>query len=350
MMKGIYFDGVHSYKDLNLVLSSVSIPPPAVKTNYVNIPGADGQLDLTEALGEVNYKDRDCSFTFTVFPYENFEDKKTQITNLLHGKRCKIILDKDPEYYWEGRCSVKSYASDRNLHKIVVGATVAPYKMKKEQTDVFVPFCGKNLLYMPSAKTVASEGVTWELTDAGRIIASGTPTAYSALAIYLYTDGFILGKGTYTISYSGVCKNVNVDVAITKADGTKVTIVNSKPMPVTFSMAETTGVYLAVKRRLNGATINMDCVLQIEQGSKATDYEPYTPSTDPVELTLTNSRKSVVPTIKCTGDTTITVGGSEYELSEGTHKVLDIQLHEGETPVILTGSGSVSLIYQEGDL
>lgn len=139
MMKGIYFDNIHSYMDLNLVLSDIKIPPAAVKTNYVNIPGGDGSVDLTEALGEVKYKDRECSFTFTVFPYEDFEEKKTYISNLLNGRRCKIILDKDPEYYWDGRCSIKEYSSDRNLHKLVVGATVLPYKMKTRPTTVTVP-------------------------------------------------------------------------------------------------------------------------------------------------------------------------------------------------------------------
>ncbi len=74
-MKGIWFDDVHSYEHLNLVLSKISIPPAAAKTTYVNIPGGDGSVDLTEALGEVKFKDRNCTFTFTVFPYEDFTEK-----------------------------------------------------------------------------------------------------------------------------------------------------------------------------------------------------------------------------------------------------------------------------------
>lgn len=138
-MKGIRFDDIHSYTDLNLVLSEVKIPPATVKTTFVDIPGGDGSVDLTEALGEVKYKDRACTFTFTVFPYDDFEEKKQQVSNLLNGKRCKIIVDKDPNYYWIGRCAINSYASDKNLHKIVVGATVAPYKLKHNQTSVVVP-------------------------------------------------------------------------------------------------------------------------------------------------------------------------------------------------------------------
>ena len=137
-VKGIWFDNIHSYDNLNLILSSVSIPPATVKTNYIDIPGADGSIDLTEALGAVRYKPRSCSFVFSVFPYEDFEEKKKQISNLLNGKRCKILLDKDPAYYWLGRCSVNNYASDKNLHKITVNATVDPYKYRIDETAVDV--------------------------------------------------------------------------------------------------------------------------------------------------------------------------------------------------------------------
>lgn len=139
MMKGILFDRIHSYYDLNLVLSKVSISPATVKTKFVDIPGGNGSVDLTEALGEVKFNDRECSFTFTVFPYEDFEEKKTKVSNLLNGKRCKITVDKDPDYYWDGRCFISEYESNKNLHKIVVKATVAPYKLKHNVTKVIVP-------------------------------------------------------------------------------------------------------------------------------------------------------------------------------------------------------------------
>lgn len=144
-MKGIWFDNIHSHEDLNLVLSKVDIPPATPKTNYVDIPGADGSVDLTEALGGVKFKDRACTFTFTVFPYDDFEEKKREVSNLLNGKRCKIVVDKDPDYYWIGRCSVNEYASDKRLHQIVVGAVVAPYKLKHEPTKVIVP-AGTNVI------------------------------------------------------------------------------------------------------------------------------------------------------------------------------------------------------------
>lgn len=146
---GVFFDDIHSYEDLNLILSAVVIPPAAAKTNYVDIPGADGEIDLTEALGEVKYYDRDgVKLTLTMNPAGDlsesaWEAKKTEISNLLNGKRFKVRLDKDPEYYWQGRLSVDEYLSDRRIRQFVVGAKFAPYKLKRKITRVVCP-AGQN--------------------------------------------------------------------------------------------------------------------------------------------------------------------------------------------------------------
>lgn len=139
-MKGIWFDNIHSYEDLNLILSKVNIPPALPKMNFIDIPAGDGSVDLTEALGEVKYSDREATITFTVLPQDDFEQKKKEVSNLLNGVRFRqIILDKDPDYYWVGRCKINEYASDKNLHKIVVGAILAPYKLKVNKTVINVP-------------------------------------------------------------------------------------------------------------------------------------------------------------------------------------------------------------------
>lgn len=207
MMKGIYFDDIHSYRDLNLVLSEVNIPPATVKTKYIDIPGGDGSVDLTEALGEVKYKDRDCSFTFTVFPYENFEKKKKQISNLLNGKRCKITLDKDPEYYWVGRCTINEYVSDKNLHRIVVGVTVAPYKLKRTQTIVTVP---------------AGTSVAYTLENGRKSVVPTITTTAEATVIF-EGNTYNLGVGTHTI--------LNIEL---KQGKHQVTVTSSSPVEFTY--------------------------------------------------------------------------------------------------------------------
>lgn len=138
--RGIRFDDIHSYYDLNLFLSGSKISPAIPKTNYIDLAGGDGSLDLTEANGEVKYNDRDCEFTFTMNPSsgltdEDFEAKKTEVSNALNGKMFKkITLDKDSEYYYTGRLSVNEYLSDRRLRQFVVTGKLKPYKHKQNET------------------------------------------------------------------------------------------------------------------------------------------------------------------------------------------------------------------------
>ena len=55
--KGIYFDDLHSFHDLNLILAPFVPTPAEPKEKYIDITGGDGSLDMTEALGEVKFKD-----------------------------------------------------------------------------------------------------------------------------------------------------------------------------------------------------------------------------------------------------------------------------------------------------
>lgn len=48
IMKGITFGTYHSYDDFNLLLTSKEVAAPKVKTIEIDVPGADGALDLTE--------------------------------------------------------------------------------------------------------------------------------------------------------------------------------------------------------------------------------------------------------------------------------------------------------------
>ena len=135
-MQGILFDNIHSHRDLNLILSKEDRPPATPKTNYVDIPGSDIPIDLTEANGEVKYKSRNFTFTFAFNEQDEsaWEAKRTEVSNLLNGKACKITLDKDPDFYWLGRCTVSRLLSDKRQRQIVITAKVHPYKYKQDET------------------------------------------------------------------------------------------------------------------------------------------------------------------------------------------------------------------------
>lgn len=128
-MKGVTFGTKHSWNDFRLILSDKEIGFPEPKTETVDIPGMDGVLDLTETFGKVYYANRKLSFTFTILPpVKEHLATIDELTEYLHGKHMKIILDEDSDYYYEGRCKINSFKSDKTIGTIVIDCDVAPFK------------------------------------------------------------------------------------------------------------------------------------------------------------------------------------------------------------------------------
>lgn len=130
-MNGVTFGTKHSYTDLDLILSSKEIGMPEPKTETVDIPGADGELDLSETLSdEIKYKNRELKFTFTLLnALKRWSTKLSEVNNYLHGKKMRVIMDDDASFYYYGRCTVDSYASSKTLGTIIIKVDAKPYKI-----------------------------------------------------------------------------------------------------------------------------------------------------------------------------------------------------------------------------
>lgn len=209
--KGISFDDIHSYYDLNLILSEVKIPPAKPKTTYVEVPGADGSIDLTEAHGEVRYSDRECTFIFTMHPLDTstWEEKQTEVSNLLNGKVFKITLDKDDEFYYQGRCTVNEYASNKRIKQITVAAKVKPYKYKHNLTIVTATLSDtpKTLNILNGRKSVAptiecsNDNTSIVFGDATYKLNAGTHKILDIRFVEGINNVTVSGSGTVTFSY-----------------------------------------------------------------------------------------------------------------------------------------------------
>ena len=346
--KGVSFDNIHSFNDLDLIFAGAEIPPATPKENYIDVPGADSSLDLTEALGEVKYNDRSgCKFTFTMNPEgdlsdEAFEAKKTEISNLLNGTVRKITLDKDPDYYYYGRCTVNGYAQDKKIKQFVISAKVKPYKYKQSETTVFVHLCGKNLLDISSMV-----GETFSVNTNGTYsLYKSNGNRYSK-KINIY----IPANTSFTMSFDEIERTSSntLMVQLYLSDNTSAYIAMTDSVQTREYNTDVVGIRFYLQSNENdGVSITFD-KFQIEFGSEATDYEPYQ-IISPQNVILPNSRKTVVPVINCTNETTITFKENDYSLSAGTHKILDLQLYKGDNPITVDGTGLVTFTYQEGEL
>lgn len=181
-MKGITFGDLHSYKDLSLILTSKTIGSPQAKTNTVDIPGGDGSIDLTDYFGEIYYYNRTLTFEFsTIIPQKDFLELFSKIQNALHGKKIKVILDEDDEFYYYGRISVDEWKSNKRIGKIVIEVDAEPYKYKVYKTSIIQDVSG------------TAEAVLVNLKKS--VVPKITTT--SDVTIVLGNTEFTLGAGTY---------------------------------------------------------------------------------------------------------------------------------------------------------
>lgn len=233
-MDGVTFGTKHSYRDWGLLLKSRPvISPPSPKTVYVDIPGSDGIIDLTESLtGDVKFDNRTIKCEFVVLDARNrWSDIYSEIMDYLHGQRMRVRLDEDPTYYYEGRLQVNEWKSDKVTSTITIEGDVEPYKMemfssledwewdsfnfetgiirnyKEIRVDESLTFMieGRRKSVVPSFTVVSDDGsglqvrfngTTYDLPDGTSrvlniVIKNGTNTLY------------FTGNGTVSIDYRG---------------------------------------------------------------------------------------------------------------------------------------------------
>lgn len=131
MYHSITFGDKNTWDDWHLVPSSRPLfNPPTVKTKIIDIPGANGNLDLSDSLTKYPvYNNREGQLEFIVMnDYWEWYDAYSTIMNYLHGQTMKAILEDDQEWYYIGRFSVNSWKSSKDYSRIVIDYSVKPFK------------------------------------------------------------------------------------------------------------------------------------------------------------------------------------------------------------------------------
>lgn len=112
----------------------IEFVPPDVKTEYVEVAGAESDLDMSEVLtGYPTYKNRTGSLKFRF--YDNgvpVRTRYTKLKNYLHGRSMRAVVEDDPSYYYEGRFAVGKleYAKQGNWADTEISYNVKPYKLE----------------------------------------------------------------------------------------------------------------------------------------------------------------------------------------------------------------------------
>lgn len=186
-MNGVTFGAYHSYDDFSLIMSSKEIAAPKTKTVKIDVPGADGSIDLTDYFGEPKYEDCTHKFQFsTIVPQSEFLTLFSTIKNTIHGKKLRIVLDDDPGFFYIGRCYVSSFTNDKNIGRISVECDCEPWKYKAAKTVVTQAVSGESTISLPNLRKRVVPEVVIEADSAMHIV-------------YNTYNVWDLGGGSYTL-------------------------------------------------------------------------------------------------------------------------------------------------------
>ena len=54
--------------------------------------------------------------------------------NDLHGRRLRIVLEREPDFYYDGRVKCTKHSQEKNLYELLLEAKIKPYKQERRTT------------------------------------------------------------------------------------------------------------------------------------------------------------------------------------------------------------------------
>ena len=200
MERFFILDKFNTWYDWRSYLTAKDVTPPEPKTNYVELDGMSGTLDLSESLtGEITYKDRTVTATFWTCKgsYKDRERLLQRIVTSLHGKKIKIVEPDDPDHYFYGRINIKSETNILPYAEFTIEAVCDPWRYA---------------IY-DSERSVVVRGSTADVVINNNGLKTLCPTiTVSSGHVYITYDGVetSLTSGTYKLSNVKLRQGVNI--------------------------------------------------------------------------------------------------------------------------------------------
>ena len=332
-MNTVTFGNKNSYADFGLVLDHKEIGKPEPRTNYIDVPARDGHLDLTEAFGEVKYKERKLIFYFSYIGSDaDWAKTLSALHNYINGQKLNIYFEKD--YYWVGRCFVGDAQTKKGIREFTIECDCEPYKYKIEETIIDVK--RKNLFDISKVEMVHGS-VNVELGT----ITTVQYANWTLNRLKNFTD-LEVGK-TYVVHFKTTSPNNYI--LFSSRTGL---FYNRSIITITEEDLESWLYFYGDDE--NSYTISD---IQFEEGTNITYYEQYNPT-----RTIINDRKTVTPKITVTSGSPILSWtdkktGASYQNalpSNFNNKILDFKFYEGVNTFTFSGEGSIKLTYREASL
>lgn len=118
----------HTFRDLGMIpKSKIVIAPAKPKFVKFNVPGSDGDIDLSEALtGSMHYENRKGTIDFLVLNGTSYMQAYVACLIAFNGARKVMVLDDDPETEYHGRFWVNSWKSNEAMSQISIDYNIDP--------------------------------------------------------------------------------------------------------------------------------------------------------------------------------------------------------------------------------
>jgi phage-related protein len=182
---------------------------PEPQTNFVEIPGRDGALDLSEAFGTVRYADRIISLT--LYARAPFDAAVSAFAADVHGRRMNVIFDRDPTYYYDARITLEDVERHAGYCELTLECRAKPYKLEHFETTITVLPTGAATVSLTNTRMpvvpviMTSAEMTLAFTIGGLVytinLSAGVHIVPSLILMEGDTEVEITGTGSITFTY-----------------------------------------------------------------------------------------------------------------------------------------------------
>lgn len=213
MERSVGFNDYDSWRDWGCILTQKNVTPPEPKTNYIELDGMSGSLDLSEALsGEVTY--HDCVFTATFWTCNGTRAGRARmldsITSALHGRKMRIYDPDRINHYLYGRVKILRRVNNQAYAEFSIQAVCDPWWYSMYE-------------HSPSISVAGTESVEWSIRNWGDkticpditvegnvkftcngVTSEATTGQYKVTTFKLFSGSntiMVSGNGTLTLTY-----------------------------------------------------------------------------------------------------------------------------------------------------
>ena len=208
-MSDIRFGTKWARADYGLIVAPYAFPMPEPQANFVEIPGRDGALDLSEAFGTMRYADR--IIPLTLYARAPFDTLISAFAADVHGRRMHVIFDRDPTFYYDARVTVEDVERHAGYCELSLKCRAKPYKLEHFETAITVLPSGSATVTltnsrMPVVPTITTSAeMTLTFTISGKDytvnLSAGTHVVPSLVLMEGDTGIDIAGTGSITFTY-----------------------------------------------------------------------------------------------------------------------------------------------------